>query len=765
MSALALGIPLTAVTLLGLLLNLYIIVVVILSKQVHSANNLLLLHLGVVDVCVGVVLGVLLVCRGALGGAGLGLGQGLSVARAQPCTPAGFLLSLLHPLALWTLCGLHTDRYFAISTPLHYGAKVSTRKVLWGLAVSWLGSLLLALLALLPGCAPVHEPAGAGAAAAAGTQRPASATTTAASAGLAADAPDAAPAPWSAPWPVPWGPVAHAGIYTAATLLLPATIVLVCNLKVLMIARHHRHRIASAIFEVTLSAQVTITHQRNPFVPLAAGGAPGPRPEQAPPAPGISPGAAAAVAAAAAAKFRSRSALCPVLQLLGSLVLLYFPYYGLLLWDALAASHAVRAPHPHFSTLAMCLITCSPPVNGLLYGVKNKVLRKTIQNYWRKQMSKSEVNQEIQARTPSTCGSRRPSLTPAGASGVAGALSAAGAGLGASPGGGGGTGSSTLQRRLSEIVLEPLRSSISVGSASASPRGSKFQRIASDLAWRPWRPRPGPRHWLLARSLSSIEQHGLRRSRSLKDGWHHSSNTLQIPSVTSNGDLTAGGGAGGGGGSHPWTPLRGSSVASLGGGGGAAGGGAGGGSLFVQRVLGHCHNKASHSSTPRHSPSLLLASVSRRSPRILITRAFSEESESGPAAAPAGAIHHSTSASALVTDGHHANGHSGHTHGRRWRRIRYRDEDDDDDDDAAEALSALSGHLSDESSSPSEQQRALPGAGAPVADGNLSPCSDGEERALLFSPASTSACCSPVSSPEPIEEEQEPEPDREMDTL
>ncbi|XP_034240249.1 beta-3 adrenergic receptor-like, partial [Thrips palmi] len=357
MSSLTLGIPLTAITVLGLLLNLYIILVVILSKQVHTANNLLLLHLGVVDVCVGLVLGVLLVCGGGGGGAVVGPVKAFpldlaGLPRAAPCSMPGFLLSVLHPLALWTLCGLHTDRYFAISTPLHYGAKVSTRKVLWGLAASWLGSL------------------------------------------------------WPPSWPSwpPWGPVLQAGIYTTATLLLPATIVLVCNLKVLMIARHHRHRIASAIFEVTLSAQVTITHQRNPF-------APGYNPEQGEQGPpGISPGAAAAVAAAAAAKFRSRSALCPVLQLLGSLVLLYFPYYGLILWDALAASHAVKAPHPHITTLAICLITCSPPVNGLLYGVKNKVLRKTIQNYWRKQMSKSEVNQEIQARTPSTCGSRRPSL-------------------------------------------------------------------------------------------------------------------------------------------------------------------------------------------------------------------------------------------------------------------------------------------------------------------------------------------------------------------
>ena len=89
--------------------------------QVHSANNLLLLHLGVVGVCLGAVLGALLLCGG---GAESGV-KGVELPRAAPCSLPGFLLSLLHPVALWTLCGLHTDRYFAISTPLHYGAKVS----------------------------------------------------------------------------------------------------------------------------------------------------------------------------------------------------------------------------------------------------------------------------------------------------------------------------------------------------------------------------------------------------------------------------------------------------------------------------------------------------------------------------------------------------------------------------------------------------------------------------------------------------------------
>jgi len=78
-----------------------------------------------------------------------------------------------------------------------------------------------------------------------------------------------------------WGSAAalYGAVYAILGLGLPAVLVTVCNLRVLGIARYHRHRIASAIYEVTLSAQVTITHQRNPFfVPTvtapSAGGPP-----------------------------------------------------------------------------------------------------------------------------------------------------------------------------------------------------------------------------------------------------------------------------------------------------------------------------------------------------------------------------------------------------------------------------------------------------------------------------------------------------------
>lgn len=212
-----------------------------------------------------------------------------------------------------------------------------------------------------------------------------------------------------------------------------------------MIARYHRHRIASAIYEVTLSAQVTITHQRNPFfVPtVTAPSAGGP-------------------------KFRGRNAISTVLQLLISFLLLYLPYYSLILWEASASAFLANSTkpilpriHPHIVTVASTLLTCSPPINGFLYGVKSKMLRKTFQNYWRKKLTKSEVNQEIQARTPSTCGSRRPSLTPLG--------------FFTKP---------TIQRRLSEAILD-------VHNASGSPNKSRIKRIASELTWRPHHSTPG----------------------------------------------------------------------------------------------------------------------------------------------------------------------------------------------------------------------------------------------------------------------------------
>lgn len=48
------------------------------------------------------------------------------------CTICSFLIGLLRPVAVWTVCGLNCDRYYAISAPLHYGSYINSKKV-WNL--------------------------------------------------------------------------------------------------------------------------------------------------------------------------------------------------------------------------------------------------------------------------------------------------------------------------------------------------------------------------------------------------------------------------------------------------------------------------------------------------------------------------------------------------------------------------------------------------------------------------------------------------------
>lgn len=225
-----------------------------------------------------------------------------------------------------------------------------------------------------------------------------------------------------------------------------------------MIARYHRHRIASAIYEVTLSAQVTITHQRNPFfVPMA-----GP-------------------------KLRSRSPVASVLQLIGTFLAMYCPYYITVLWNSsVAAMYSGNVPkslevNRYVVLAAATLLACSAFVNGLLYGVKSKIMRKTFQNYWRKKKTKSEICQEIQARTPSTCGSRRPSLTTLGV-----------------------FNRPIPQRRLSETLGDTNR--------------PLMKRIASEISWRP----------------NSLVFGDLAESPVVAIPHTSSCNTLQIPSRDDN---------------------------------------------------------------------------------------------------------------------------------------------------------------------------------------------------------------------------------------
>ncbi|XP_048520129.1 G-protein coupled receptor 161 isoform X2 [Dendroctonus ponderosae] len=534
---LILSVVLTIICTIGIAFNGYTVLVILLTRQVNTANNILLLHLGIINIFIGILF--LIFCLPGI--------KGTEWASAgAPCAVNGFFFTLLHPLALWTICGLNCDRYYAIAAPLHYTHIVSTRKVLVGLFLGWINSILLAIPPLF-NAAPYRYLSGLGACA------PEFRT------GIAS--------------------VWYAAAYTGFTLLLPATVFICCNVKILIIARYHRHRIASAIFEVALSAQVTITHQRNPFfVPTVT------------------------APAAGGPKLRGSNPILAVFLLVASFLLMCVPYYILVLYEA--ASYALNIGRTelvevsnihHFYMAAGTLLICSPAVNGYLYGLKNKSLRKAFMNYWRKKQTKNEVHHEIQARTPSTCGSRRPSLTPFGVF----------------------TRNPNVSRRMSETLID-------VNKSLRSPR-SKIKRNTSEVMWRPASdeaPSQSMKQTISCNTLRVPEEIQIGTEEELKTAGQKEEPFEPIPKIYSPSNLLL-------------KIFK-----------------------FDEKII-----KKPHNSPPNDSDG-----SPKRSPRILITRAFSEESEkSSQGNSPHRDINRklSNSASNLIE--------------KKLRQIKYQDEETDSD--------------------------------------------------------------------------------------
>lgn len=86
-----------------------------------SPSNILLFHLGVIEslLCmVFLIFSVPLLTR-----------NDEYITAHTICSLNAFFTTLLHPIALWTVCGLNFDKYYAISAPLHYNAIVNSKKV------------------------------------------------------------------------------------------------------------------------------------------------------------------------------------------------------------------------------------------------------------------------------------------------------------------------------------------------------------------------------------------------------------------------------------------------------------------------------------------------------------------------------------------------------------------------------------------------------------------------------------------------------------
>ena len=98
-------------------------------------------------------------------------------------------------------------RYYAISAPLHYGAMVSPRKVAVGLAAAWILAFVLCLPPLFFVAPYSYNPS------------------------LAGCAPD---------FGLGDGAIWYSTVYTILTLVLPAALILGCNIKVRLTSLKHK---------------------------------------------------------------------------------------------------------------------------------------------------------------------------------------------------------------------------------------------------------------------------------------------------------------------------------------------------------------------------------------------------------------------------------------------------------------------------------------------------------------------------------------------
>ena len=162
--------------------------------------------------------------------------------------------------------------------------------------------------------------------------------------------------------------------------------------QILIIARSHQHKIASAIVEAALSAHAAIGHKINPIFQKNS------------------------LKNVVSVKIHRKRAIRKILELLGSFIILYYPYYTVIMWEVISSTILITSnvnistPNPYFIKLAYLLLFFSPLINAFLYGIQSKMLRTTFRNYLRKHLLRNELNYEIQNRSISENPLRQGSL-------------------------------------------------------------------------------------------------------------------------------------------------------------------------------------------------------------------------------------------------------------------------------------------------------------------------------------------------------------------
>ncbi|RWS04419.1 olfactory receptor 2T34-like protein [Dinothrombium tinctorium] len=318
----------------GIIFNGYIICILLWENRIKTVNHLMLLHLACVDIafCILILFGNTSLGFYAFDSDNVRLEENDLVFKVQ-----GFLSTLLPLILIWTICGLCCDRYLAVSSPLHYLSLVTRKRATIFIFILWFCASIFCVIPFFGICEYSYSKARF-------------------TSSLRCQAFDKNM--FNAFYII---------VYTASSVILPIAFIVICSLHTLLIARHHRHRISSAIYEITLRAQATVTHQKSP-------------------------------------QYLSKAKRQYAVFTLSQLVTVAFnvPFHLIFAIESLRLASIT----PSVVTFLTVLLTLTPSINGYIYGVKSKILKQTfkrlLQRYLYKKQASLEIDRRLSLRSQSS---------------------------------------------------------------------------------------------------------------------------------------------------------------------------------------------------------------------------------------------------------------------------------------------------------------------------------------------------------------------------
>ncbi len=139
-------------------------------------------------------------------------------------------------------------------------------------------------------------------------------------------------------------------VYCALGIVAPIGIIIGFNLKIVSIAKYHQYRIGNALLGMALESTASATEVNRVVREKAKV-----REEQK----------------AQLRNFQGMNAVATLSQLVGTLILFYYSFVAVGLYEAYSA----KTVHPLVMETCVLLLFVSPVVNGFIFGLKNKVGR------------------------------------------------------------------------------------------------------------------------------------------------------------------------------------------------------------------------------------------------------------------------------------------------------------------------------------------------------------------------------------------------------